>query len=152
MFRKLHVNSEKQLNNSAIFFRELKEFLHNSKEKVFLGFSHSEVLKIILTRFGLFENEIYLTDDFKDAYKKSSNREWRASRIMPFNSNFAFVKYNCENPINGKMIPRLATFYQEQPIKIVNCDNDNQSQNGLLCPLSIFLRFIYPFHKDFKQN
>lgn len=40
MYRKLHVNAEPLLKKSAILFKELRDFLV-SKEKVFLGFSHS---------------------------------------------------------------------------------------------------------------
>ena len=151
-FRKLHFNSESHLQQSAIFFRELKEFFLDTKDKVFLGFTHSSVLKIILARLKLFENRINLTDNFEDAYAKSKDREWRLSRIMPFNSNFAFIKYNCINAISNKSIPRIVTLYQEQAIKLEICNSDKHSQNGLLCDLSSFLRFIYPYHKDLKKR
>lgn len=152
MYRQLHVNADLKLNKSAILFRELKEFLHDSEETVFLGFSHSEVLKIVLAQLQQFEKRIHLVDDFEESFNKSTEREWRASRIMPFNSNFAFIRYACPNAVNNHTIPRLVTLYQEQPIKIPGCDADNQSQNGLLCPLTTFLRFIYPLHKDLKER
>ena len=152
MFRQLHVNAERQLNKSAIFFRELKQFLHDSDERVFLGFSHSQVLKVVLARLKQFERRIHLADDFEEAFNGSKEREWRASRIMPFNSNFAFIRYDCPNEVNNQTIARLVTLYQEQPIKIDGCDADRQSQNGLLCPLATFLRFIYPLHKDLSKR
>lgn len=151
-FRQLHVNAERQLNKSAIFFRELKLFLHRSDEQVFMGFSHSEVLRVVLARLKLFEQGIHLVDDFEEAFNRSADREWRASRTMAFNSNLAFVRYDCPNEVNNQTILRLVTLYQEQPIKLEGCDADRQSQGGLLCPLSTFLRFIYPMHKDLTRR
>lgn len=113
MFRKLHFDSEPQLRKSAILFAELRAFLMNkTNEKVFLGFTHSEVLKVIITNLGLFEDKIYMEDNFEDAYRKSSEREWRSSRIMSFNSNFVFAKYSCLNTISNKRTPRILTLYQ----------------------------------------
>ena len=152
MYRQLHVNAEQQLNKSAILFRELKLFLHDSDERVFLGFSHSEVLKIVLARLKQFEKRIHLVDDFEESFNRSADREWRASRIMPFNSNIAFLRYACPNAMNTNTISRLVTLYQEQPIQIAGCDADDQSQNGLLCPLATFLRFIYPLHKNLEKR
>ena len=146
------MNAERQLNKSAVFFRELKLFLHDSDEPVFLGFSHSEVLRVVLARLNQFENGIHLVDDFEEAFNRSADREWKASRIMPFNSNLAFVRYDCPNEVNNQTIPRLVTLYQEKPIRLDGCDADRQSQNGLICPLSTFLRLIYPLHKDLTRR
>ncbi|XP_055295864.1 multiple inositol polyphosphate phosphatase 1-like [Sitodiplosis mosellana] len=78
--------------------------------------THSSSLLLLLTSLGVFNDSEPLR---ADSYHRLSDRKWRLSKIAPFASNFAAVKYDCPNDIESE---KVKFFINEEPIDFEWCD------------------------------
>lgn len=98
------------------YILDLFKSVENTNEtKVVLQFSHAGAMKKIYSLLGLYRDELPLT---ADAFCSERNRKWRSSYIMPFNSNIAFVLYQC-----GKEY-KVGAFHNEKAVKINGCAHE----------------------------
>ncbi|KAG8181954.1 hypothetical protein JTE90_026895 [Oedothorax gibbosus] len=82
--------------------------------KVVLQFSHAGGIKKVYPLFGLFRDEIPLT---ADAFCEQNDRKWRSSLISPFNSNIAFILYQCPDE------HKVAIFHNEKAVQVNGCSS-----------------------------
>lgn len=67
---------------------------NRSKPKVILYFTHSTLIYLMLTLFGTIDDSTALR---ADNYKEMEHRKFQSSKICPFGSNIAAVKYVCSD-------------------------------------------------------
>lgn len=85
--------------------------------KAIAYFTHSSSLLLLLTSLGVFNDTTPLR---ADNYQSLSDRQWRLSKIAPFASNFAAVKYDCPNDIETE---KVKFFINEEPINFEWCND-----------------------------
>ncbi|XP_071040371.1 multiple inositol polyphosphate phosphatase 1 isoform X2 [Parasteatoda tepidariorum] len=100
-----------------------RSYEKTKKNKVALHFSHAGALTRIFAALGMFKDERKLT---AEDFCALNNRKWRTSNVVPFNTNLAFVLYDCK----GKL--KFLTMHNEKPIAIAGCEVNK------LCSLETF--------------
>lgn len=89
--------------------------------KVITYFVHSTNLYLVLTALGVVRDLEPLTGD---NYDQMSNRLFKSSKIMPFSSNFAAVKYECTNKDMTGNVSKILFLLNQRPIRSLHwCDN-----------------------------
>ncbi|GFV95146.1 multiple inositol polyphosphate phosphatase 1 [Trichonephila clavipes] len=109
------VNYEQACPVAKYIFNLFKSVENTNDTKVVLQFSHAGAMKKVYSLFGLNRDELPLT---ADAFCSERNRKWRSSYMIPFNSNIAFVLYQC-----GKEY-KVGAFHNEKAVKINGCEQE----------------------------
>ncbi|GFS28292.1 multiple inositol polyphosphate phosphatase 1 [Nephila pilipes] len=109
------INYEQACPIAKYIFDLFKSVENTNETKVVLHFSHSGAIKKVYSLFGLYRDELPLK---ADAFCSTRNRKWRSSHIVPFNSNIAFVLYQC-----GKEY-KVGAFHNEKAVKVNGCDHE----------------------------
>lgn len=97
----------------------------NSTNKVTAYFTHAELLILMITAFGAYKDAEKLR---ADNYEQMKNRKFISSKLTPFASNIAAVRYRCssEKPFEQDTIKILMLLNQE-PFAIPWC------RGGAIC-------------------
>lgn len=101
--------------------------------KVTAYFSHAELLTMIITALGAYQDEEPL---MADNYERMKNRQFRTSNWVPYASNIAAVKYNCpayDEPDSVKIL----MLQNQQPFAMSWC------RDGSVCTLEEMQNMFY---------
>lgn len=106
-------------SNSRISCSAVNDMLHNldseNLPKATVYFAHSKSILLLLTALEAAKDSDSLR---ADNYHSMQDRKWRGSKITPFASNVAAIKYNCPNEMEHE---KVMFFQNEQPIKFDWC-------------------------------
>lgn len=82
--------------------------------KVTAYFTHSTMLLMLITAFGLKHDQLPLRGDNFD---RQQNRQFKTSQLVPYASNLAAVKYGCDNGREDKVLFLL----NQRPVSMPWC-------------------------------
>ncbi|XP_037908832.1 multiple inositol polyphosphate phosphatase 1-like isoform X2 [Hermetia illucens] len=82
-------------------------------------FSHSSLLQMFAIGLGVFKDSSLMTNS---NYDSMEGRKWRSSKIDPFASNYAIVKYDCSKDENDPS-PTVKFFLNQRSLEMDNCTN-----------------------------
>lgn len=85
-----------------------------------LHFSHAGALKKVLAYFEVGKGPAVKWD------AACAHRDWRSSKLCPFNANILFVLHRCPD-----RQPKMVTLVNEKVVTLPGCSSE-------LCPLSEF--------------
>lgn len=88
---------------------------NHSPPKVILYFTHSTLIYLMLTLFGTINDSSALR---ADNYKKMEHRKFQSSKICPFGSNIAAVKYVCSD-----LSEKVLFMHNQKRLNISWCDD-----------------------------
>lgn len=93
----------------------------NITPKVSTYFVHSTLMYLILTALGIIRDIEPIT---ADNYERMNNRLFKSSEIVPFSSNFAAVKYNCNIIDTNANVTKILFLLNQKPIQTMKwCKN-----------------------------
>lgn len=101
---------------------------HNTKKhKVSAYFAHASVLLMLVTAFGVAQDSAPLR---ANNFDQDENKQFSTSKLVPYASNFAAVKYTCKT---GR--GRVLFLLNQQPMAV------NWCQSGALCTIEEIEKF-----------
>lgn len=119
-------NPEIQCEAVQDLFKHLKS---NDTPNVIVYFAHSATIRLFLTSLGIGKDNSQLR---ADNFEQMENRNYRLSRLVPFASNLAAVKYDCAD--GTKLETKIQFLLNEKPVYFDWCDGsfcnwDNVQEN-----------------------
>lgn len=96
----------------------------SAANKVIAYFSHSTILLMLLSAFGTFYDSTPLR---ADNFRQQANRQFRVSKISPYASSMAAVKYKCPADMIGEKILFLLN---QKPLAMTWC------KEGAVCTIN----------------
>ena len=99
--------------------RTAKEDKRHIKRKVTVRIGHGHTVIFPLLKLGLFIDKFPLKADTD--YDKLKSRQYRAGKIAPMSSNFAFVLYRCGNGKYDKY--KIQFYHNERLVKLPACQS-----------------------------
>ena len=89
--------------------------LSSVEEPTTIGyFGHASTFQLFLTSLGLYTQDVPL---LHDNYDQMANRTWRTSKISPFATNMAVVRYECS------MGSRIQFILNQRPLEFDWCED-----------------------------
>lgn len=88
----------------------------STDDTVTAHFTHSNLLIMMLTTFGAFQDALPLQ---ANNFHRQQNRKFRLSGICPYASSFAAVKYECSNAKE----PQILMLLNQKPVALAWCKN-----------------------------
>ena len=73
---------------------------NNSTQDLYVSFTHRELPPTVAVALGIFNNTEFAAGNINDTMpltKRNYQREWRSSRILPFLTNFAIERMQCDS-------------------------------------------------------
>lgn len=116
-YRKSH-GSHMNLRLACPTFVDMIQHLNkndSTSPKVILYFTHSTLIYLLLTILGTIDDAIMLKSD---NYKEMQYRKFQSSKICPFGSNIAAIKYECDDSID-----KVLFLHNQKRLNISWCDS-----------------------------
>lgn len=115
-FQELKITN--QYNN--LFYSPTAKLNTPTGPSVIAYFGHDTTFQLFLTSLGVASDDIpFLADN----YEKMANRSFRTSKISPFATNLAVIRYECGDEV------KIQFLINQRPLQLEGCSNG-------LCPLA----------------